>query len=41
MSRAYSCRVLAGSAEPGELAAIKLLRGLAALGLAERQGQHA
>jgi hypothetical protein len=33
LSRAYVSRILAGSIEPGELARIRLQRGLVALGL--------
>jgi hypothetical protein len=40
MSRRYVSRILAGSEYPGELARIKLLRGLAALGL-DCEAQHA
>lgn len=33
LSRVYMSRILSGAAQPGELATIKLLRGLEALGL--------
>jgi transcriptional regulator with XRE-family HTH domain len=33
LSRVYISRILTGAARPGELATIKLLRGLEALGL--------
>jgi transcriptional regulator with XRE-family HTH domain len=40
LSRPYISRILSGAVHPGELARIKLARGLAALGL-DRQAGHA
>jgi hypothetical protein len=39
MGRAYTSRLLVGTVQPGELARIKMRRGLVALGL-DRQAVH-
>ncbi len=41
LNRAYVCRILTGSQEPGELASIKIARGIVALGLDQEVMQHA
>jgi hypothetical protein len=41
LSRAYVSNILTGRMKPGELARIKLQRGLAALGLDREEVRHA